>query len=129
MNLCFSELQIFLNIKNRYKFSLQKEDAYEHLVNRKTRLVVQGITGSEGTFYTKQMIEYGTAVVAGVTPGKGGTLYEGNEKDRLPKAVPIFNTVQEAVQKQRANTSIIFLNLERSPRMLSWKRRMPERNS
>ena len=79
------------------------------LVNRKTRLVVQGITGSEGTFHTKQMIEYGTAVVAGVTPGKGGTLYEGNEKDRLPKAVPIFNTVQEAVQKQRANTSIIFL--------------------
>jgi succinyl-CoA synthetase alpha subunit len=79
------------------------------LVNKKTRLVVQGITGSEGTFHTKQMMEYGTAVVAGVTPGKGGTLYEGNEKDHLPKAVPIFNTVQEAVQKQRANTSIIFV--------------------
>ncbi len=70
------------------------------LVNKKTRLVVQGITGAEGTFHTKQMIEYGTSVVAGVTPGKGGTLYEGNEKDHFPIAVPIFNTVQEAVQKQ-----------------------------
>ena len=79
------------------------------LVNNKTRLVVQGITGSEGTFHTKQMMEYGTAVVAGVTPGKGGTFYDGNEKDHLPVAVPIFNTVQEAVQKQRANTSIIFV--------------------
>jgi succinyl-CoA synthetase alpha subunit len=79
------------------------------LVNKKTRLVVQGITGAEGTFHTKQMIEYGTSVVAGVTPGKGGTLYEGNEKDRFPNAVPIFNTVQEAVQKKRANTSIIFV--------------------
>jgi succinyl-CoA synthetase alpha subunit len=79
------------------------------LVNKKTRLVVQGITGAEGTFHTKQMIEYGSFVVAGVTPGKGGTFYEGNEKDRFSKSIPIFNTVLEAVRKQRANTSIIFV--------------------
>jgi len=79
------------------------------LADKKTRLVVQGITGSEGTFHTKQMMEYGTAVRAGVTPGKGGTLYDGNEKDRLPKAVPIYNTVREAVQKQQVTASIIFV--------------------
>jgi succinyl-CoA synthetase alpha subunit len=79
------------------------------LVNKNSRLVVQGITGSEGTFHTKQMMEYGTNVVAGVTPGKGGTRYLGNEKDPLPHPVIVFNTVKEAVREQRANVSIIFV--------------------
>jgi succinyl-CoA synthetase alpha subunit len=79
------------------------------LVNKKTRLLVQGITGGEGTFHTEQMIEYGTNVVAGVTPGKGGTLYRGNEKDQFTKPVPVFNTVAEAVEKTKANTSVIFV--------------------
>lgn len=70
------------------------------IVDKKTRLVVQGITGSEGSFHTKQMIEYGTKVVAGVTPGKGGSDFEG---------IPIYNTVAEAVKEQKANTSIIFV--------------------
>ncbi|HMU43287.1 MAG TPA: succinate--CoA ligase subunit alpha [Ignavibacteriaceae bacterium] len=70
------------------------------LIDNKTRLVVQGITGSEGSFHTTQMIEYGTKVVAGVTPGKGGTDFNG---------VPIFNTVSEAVKIQKANTSVIFV--------------------
>jgi succinyl-CoA synthetase alpha subunit len=79
------------------------------LVGKQTRLVVQGITGGEGTFHTKQMIEYGTNVVAGVTPGKGGAQYSGNEKDQLARPVPLFNTVREAVEKTKANTSIIFV--------------------
>jgi succinyl-CoA synthetase alpha subunit len=79
------------------------------LVGKQTRLVVQGITGGEGTFHARQMMEYGTRVVAGVTPGKGGTSYQGNEKDKLPNPVPVFNTVAEAVASQRANTSVIFV--------------------
>jgi len=79
------------------------------LVNKKTKLVVQGITGGEGTFHTKQMIEYGTNVVAGVTPGKGGTKYIGNEKDRFSKPVPVFNSVSEAVAKTGADTSVVFV--------------------
>ena len=70
------------------------------LVDKKTRLVVQGITGSEGSFHTQQMIDYGTKVVAGVTPGKGGTKHLG---------VPVFNTVADAVKKTKANTSVIFV--------------------
>ena len=70
------------------------------LVDNKTRLVVQGITGGEGSFHTQQMIEYGTKVVAGVTPGKGGTDFNG---------VPIYNTVDEAVKEQKANASAIFV--------------------
>ena len=70
------------------------------LVDKKTRLVVQGITGSEGSFHTGQMVEYGTKVVAGVTPGKGGTKFEN---------IPIYNTVEEAVVDQKANTSVIFV--------------------
>ena len=70
------------------------------LVDKKTRLVVQGITGSEGSFHTGQMVEYGTKVVAGVTPGKGGTKFEN---------IPIYNTVEDAVKEQKANTSIIFV--------------------
>lgn len=70
------------------------------LVDKNTRLVVQGITGKEGTFHTRQMIEYGTNVVGGVTPGKGGTEHEG---------VPVFNTVQDAVQQAGANASVIYV--------------------
>ena len=70
------------------------------LVGNDTRLVIQGITGTEGSFHGEQMIEYGTNVVAGVTPGKGGQEARG---------VPVFNSVQEAVEKQNANTSVIFV--------------------
>jgi len=70
------------------------------LVGDDTRLVVQGITGSEGTFHAEQMIEYGTNIIGGVTPGKGGTKH----LDR-----PVFNTVADAVEKEGANTSVIFV--------------------
>jgi succinyl-CoA synthetase alpha subunit len=70
------------------------------LVDKNTRLVVQGITGKEGSFHTKQMVEYGTQVVGGVTPGKGGTTHEG---------IPVFNTVAEAVRDAGANVSIIYV--------------------
>lgn len=79
------------------------------LVDKKTRLVVQGITGKEGTFHTSQMTEYGPYVVAGVTPGKGGMKYKGNEKDKLKYEVPVFNTVSDAVKMAKANTSVIFV--------------------
>ncbi len=79
------------------------------LVNKRTRVVVQGITGGEGTFHTMQMIEYGTNVVAGVTPGKGGTSYKGDETNAFKRPVPVFNTVREAVEKEGADTSIIFV--------------------
>lgn len=71
------------------------------LVNKKTKVVVQGITGSEGSFHAEQMMDYGTNVVAGVTPGKGGEKFLGK--------VPIFNTVKEAVEKTGADVSIIFV--------------------
>jgi len=79
------------------------------LVNSSTRLVVQGITGGEGTFHTKQMLEYGTNVVAGVTPGKGGLQYKGTDKDPFSHAVPVFNTMADAVKHTKANTSVIFV--------------------
>jgi succinyl-CoA synthetase alpha subunit len=66
-----------------------------------TRLLVQGITGREGSFHTRQMLEYGTALVAGVTPGKGGQKFEGK--------VPVFNTVAEAVRATGANASVIYV--------------------
>jgi len=69
-------------------------------VDEKSRIVVQGITGQEGRFHTKQMLEYKTVVAAGVTPGKGGQEVEG---------VPVFNTVKDAVEKQGANVSCIFV--------------------
>ncbi len=72
------------------------------LVNNKSRILIQGITGNEGTFHGDQMIEYGTNVVAGVTPGKGG-------QTALSNNCPIFNTVQEAKNATHANTSIIFV--------------------
>ncbi|MCH8169658.1 MAG: succinate--CoA ligase subunit alpha, partial [Bacteroidetes bacterium] len=70
------------------------------IVDKDTRLVVQGITGSEGSFHTEQIVEYKTNVVAGVTPGKGGTDLNG---------IPVYNTVENAVREQNANTSIIFV--------------------
>lgn len=74
------------------------------LVNKDTRLVVQGITGREGSFHTQQMISFGTNVVAGVTPGKGGQWFSADEKK-----VPVFNTVKKAVDATGANTSVIFV--------------------
>lgn len=69
-------------------------------INKDTRVIVQGITGSTALFHTKQMLEYGTNIVGGVTPGKGGTEAEG---------VPVFNTVAEAVQTTGANASVIYV--------------------
>ena len=79
------------------------------LVNKHTKVVVQGITGSEGTFHTSQMLKYGTNVVAGVTPGKQGLLYTGKGDDTFERAVPVFNTVSEAVSSTGADASIIFV--------------------
>lgn len=76
------------------------------LVNKNTRLVVQGITGREGEFHTRRMIEYGTNVVAGVTPGKGGGWVNG---------VPVFDTIKEAVVATEANTSIVFVPARFAP--------------
>jgi len=70
------------------------------LIDENTRLLVQGITGSEGSFHTRRCMEYGTKVVAGVTPGKGGSLFDG---------VPVFNRVEEAVKETGANASMIFV--------------------
>ncbi|GAC1411594.1 MAG: succinate--CoA ligase subunit alpha [Actinomycetota bacterium] len=75
------------------------------LLDTNTRVVVQGLTGSEGTFHTKRNIAYGTNVVAGVTPGKGGQSWEGGDS----KTVPIFNSVADAVRKQDANAALIFV--------------------
>ena len=70
------------------------------LVGKQTRLIVQGFTGSEGSFHAEQMIAYGTPVVGGVTPGKGGQKHLN---------LPVFNTVKEAVELEGANTSVIFV--------------------
>ena len=70
------------------------------LVDDKTRVLVQGITGGEGSFHTRQMVEYGTQVVAGVTPGKGGQDFEG---------IPVFDTVSAAVERTGAHVSVIFV--------------------
>src|SRR4029078_935877 len=70
------------------------------LIDKSTRLIVQGLTGREGTFHAKQAAAYGTTVVGGVTPGKGGTTHEG---------WPIFNTVADAVKENGANASVIFV--------------------
>src|SRR5436309_9992684 len=70
------------------------------LIDKNTRLIVQGLTGREGTFHAKQAAAYGTTVVGGVTPGKGGTTHEG---------WPIFNTAKDAVEQTGANASVIFV--------------------
>ena len=70
-------------------------------IDKSTRLLVQGITGRDGSFHTRQMIEYGTGVVGGVTPGKGGQKFDG--------AVPIFNTVEQAVKETSANATVIYV--------------------
>lgn len=70
------------------------------IVGKETRAIVQGITGTQGSFHTKLMLEYGTKIVAGVTPGKGGTSVHG---------VPVYDTVEEALEKHEANASIIFV--------------------
>src|SRR6478609_8861783 len=70
------------------------------LINKDTKVLVQGITGATGLFHTKQAVEYGTNVVGGVTPGKGGTEIEG---------IPVFNTVEEAVRATGANASVIYV--------------------
>ena len=70
------------------------------LVNKFSNVIVQGFTGNEGTFHSEQMIEYGTNLVGGVTPGKGGTVHLGK---------PVFNTVEDAVKKANANTTLIFV--------------------
>ncbi|MEX0843156.1 MAG: succinate--CoA ligase subunit alpha [Gemmatimonadota bacterium] len=74
-------------------------------IDASTRLVVQGITGRDGSFHTNQMVDYGTAVVAGVTPGKGGQTFETESGVEIP----IFDTVEEAVQEEGANTSVIYV--------------------
>src|SRR5262245_24455010 len=70
------------------------------LIDKSTRLLVQGLTGREGTFHAKQSAAYGTTLVGGVTPGKGGTTHEG---------WPVFDTVEEAVRETGANASVIFV--------------------
>src|SRR3954452_19283124 len=70
------------------------------LIDKSTRLIVQGLTGREGTFHAKQAAAYGTAVVGGVTPGKGGTTHEG---------WPVFNSVHDAVKATGANATVIFV--------------------
>ena len=70
------------------------------LIDKNTKVIVQGITGRDGSFHTKQMLDYGTKIVGGVTPGKGGTEVFG---------VPVFDTVREAVEKTKANTSVIYV--------------------
>ena len=72
------------------------------LIDKNTRLVVQGITGNEGTFHARAMLDYGTNVVAGVTPGRGGQMAVDNR-------VPVFNTLAEAVKETGANVSVIYV--------------------
>src|SRR5687767_1665560 len=84
----------------RVYFSQLRRNTLAVLVDKNTRLIVQGITGKEGTFHTLQMRDYGTNVVGGVTPGKGGTTHEG---------IAVFNTVADAVRETGANASVIYV--------------------
>ena len=83
------------------------------LVDKNTRLVVQGITGSAGAFHTRQCVEYGTNVVAGVTPGKGGQKFDDK--------IPVFDTVWEAKQKTNCNVSVIFVPMPRPVRTIAMR--------
>ncbi len=87
-------------MSNNSYFYHPKQNIMSVLVNKNSKIIVQGFTGTEGTFHATQMIEYGTQVVGGVTPGKGGTMH----LDR-----PVFNTVYDAVTKTGADVSIIFV--------------------
>jgi succinyl-CoA synthetase alpha subunit len=80
--------------------NFDSEETMSILIDANTRVVVQGITGTEGMFHTRQMVEYGTKVVAGMTPGKGGQKIDG---------IPVFNTVSEAMKNTNANASAIFV--------------------
>ena len=86
------------------------------LVNKSTRVIVQGLTGREGTFHAKACAEYGTQIVGGVTPGKGGTTHEG---------WPIFNTVQEAVDKTGGGYLRDLCAAAVTPQTRSWRRPTP----
>jgi len=79
------------------------------LVNKNTRVLIQGITGSAGSFHTKQCIAYGTQVVAGVTPNRGGEVFEATGPDGKTVQVPVFDTVAEAVKQTGANASCVFV--------------------
>lgn len=79
------------------------------LINRKTKVLVQGITGSEGTFHTAAMLDYGTLVVAGVTPGKGGAKYSGKGETKFKKSIPVFNSVKDAVEAKKPDATVIFV--------------------
>lgn len=89
------------------------------LIDEKTRIIVQGFTGRIGTFHAQEMIDYGSNVVGGVTPGKGGQTHLG---------LPVFNTVKEAVEQAGAEASIV-LCCPRSPRTRSWKPPTPGSNT
>jgi succinyl-CoA synthetase alpha subunit len=101
-----------LQTEHQHNFLLhqfQVFSAMSVLVNKNTKVLVQGITGNEGTFHASQMLAYGTNVVGGVTPGKGGTKYSGKGEDTFNRPVPVFNTVKDAVVATKADTSIIFV--------------------
>ena len=92
-------MRAILSLRFSLSFSYQ-EHHLSVLVDKNTRLIVQGITGKEGTFHMRQMRDYGTNVVGGVTPGKGGTIHEG---------IPVFNTVADAISETGANASVIYV--------------------
>lgn len=96
----YSSCWTFTNQKSKFAPQTAKEKQMSVLVNKDSKVIVQGFTGSEGTFHAEQMIAYGTNVVGGVTPGKGGSEHIGK---------PVFNTVADAVSKTGANVSIIFV--------------------
>ena len=81
------------------------------LVDKNTKVLVQGITGSAGSFHAKQCIAYGTQIVAGVTPNRGGEKFEAEGPDGKKVIVPVFDTVAEAVKQTGADTSCIFVNI------------------